>query len=53
MNISSENNFEFGFSKKQIPNDVSYFRDIPCQKDIYRAYYIGYKFGIVKNKTDI
>jgi len=35
-----------------IPKDVPYFRDIPCKKDIFRAYYIGYIYRIIKNKTD-
>lgn len=32
---------------------VEYFRDIPCKKDIFRAYYIGYIYGILRNKTDL
>ena len=44
---------DYGTEGKKIPKDVPYFRDIPCKKDIYRAYYIGYQYNIVKNKTDI
>ena len=44
---------DYGTEGKKIPNDVPYFRDIPCKKDIFRAYYIGYQYGIIKNKTDI
>lgn len=43
----------FGKEGKKIPNDVPYFRDIPCKGDIFRAYYIGYQYGLLKNKTDI
>lgn len=43
----------FGREGKHISRDVPYYRDIPCKKDIYRAYYIGYKYGLLKNKTDI
>ena len=32
--------------------DLSYYRDIPCKKDVLRAYYIGYKYGIIKNIAD-
>ena len=49
----SKKRFEYGPEGKQIPKDVPYFRDIPCKNDIYRAYYIGYKYDIIKNKTDI
>ena len=43
----------YGTEGKKIPKDVPYFRDIPCKKDIYRAYYIGYQYNIIKGKTDI
>lgn len=46
-------NFNFGEAGKSIPKDVAYFRDIPCNKDIFRAYYIGYQYGIIKKKTDV
>ena len=32
---------------------AEYFRDIPCNKDIYRAYYIAYQYGLVEKKTDL
>lgn len=34
---------------KDIPN----FRDIPCNKDIFRAYYIAYNYGLMKKQTDL
>ena len=46
-------NFSFGTEGKKIPKDVPYFRDIPCKKDIFRAYYIGYQYKLIKNKTDL
>lgn len=49
---SKKNSFDFGPDGKKIPKDVPYFRDIPCG-NLYRAYYIGYQYGILKNKTDI
>ena len=45
--------FKYGEAGKKIPKDVAYFRDIPCNGDIFRAYYIAYQYGIMKNKTDI
>lgn len=47
------NGLDYGKEGKKIPKKVPYFRDIPCKKDIYRAYYIGYQYNIIKNKTDI
>lgn len=43
----------FGSAGKLSPKDTPYYRDIPCENDIYRAYYIGYQYGLLKNKTDI
>ena len=45
--------FNYGQLGKKIPKDVPYFRDIPCNNDIFKAYYIAYQYGIIKNKTDI
>ena len=45
--------FNYGLEGKRIPRDIAYYRDIPCKKDIFRAYYIGYQYGLLKNKTDI
>lgn len=39
--------------KKLIRRSDSYYRDIPCNKDIYRAYCIGSLYGIIRNKTDL
>lgn len=46
-------NFNFGEAGSSIPKDVAYFRDIPCNQEIFRAYYIGYQYDIIKKKTDI
>ena len=35
------------FSKK----DIEYFRDIPCNNDIFRAFYIGYNYNILKRDS--
>ena len=45
--------FKYGPIGKKIPRDVNYFRDIPCDNDIFKAYYIAYQYNIIKNKTDI
>lgn len=45
--------FSYGKEGKKIPKDIPYFRDLPCKKDIYRAYYIGIKYGIIKKETNL
>ena len=47
---------KFGFKYGPLgksTKDAMYFRDIPCKGDIFRAYYISYQYGLMKNKTDI
>lgn len=34
-------------------NEIEYFRDIPCNGDIFRAYYIASSYKLIKNETDI
>ena len=50
---SKKYGFKYGEAGKKIPKDVAYYRDIPCNGDIFRAYYIAYQYGLVKNETDI
>lgn len=38
--------------KKKELKEAPYFRDIPCNKDIFKAYWVSGEYGIVKNKTD-
>lgn len=49
----TSNKLAFGTEGKNIPRDIQYHRDIPCKKDLFRAYYIGYNYDILKNKTDL
>ncbi len=50
---TSKSNIKFGIGEKSIPNDIPYFRDIPCDGDLFEAYYIAYQYNILKNKNDI
>ena len=52
-NMTPTKKFDYGSTGKKIPKDVPYFRDIPCEKDIFRAYYIGHRYKIIEKKTDI
>ena len=45
--------FKYGDAGKKIPKDVAYYRDIPCDGDLFKAYYIAYNYDLVKNYTDI
>ena len=38
--------------RKEIAKYNEYYRDIPCNKDIFKSYYISYNFDILKRKED-
>lgn len=50
---ASQTKYDLGMEGKTLPKDVPYYRDIPCQDNLFKSYYIGYKYSIIKNKTDI
>lgn len=45
-------NLYFGSTGNKVPKDVPLFRDIPCNGDIFRAYFIAYNYNLMKKKTD-
>ena len=51
--INKKYGFKFGEYGKKIPRDVEYWRDIPCEGNLFKAYYIAYNYGLIKKKTDI
>ena len=38
--------------KNRKVKDAPYFRDIPCDRDIFKAYWIACNYGLVKKQTD-
>lgn len=50
---SGKSTLSFGEKGKKLPKDVNMFRDIPCNKDIYRAYWIAHNYGLMKKQTDL
>lgn len=53
LNKNKNNGIGYGKEKHRLPKEKEYYREIPCNGDIFRAYYIGYTYGIIKNKTDL
>ena len=41
------------YNIKPIRGDVPYYRDIPCNKNIFTIYYIAKKYNLIKNGTDL
>lgn len=42
----------FGKDGKKLPSDIPNYRDIPFDKDIFRAFWISESYKLSKNKTD-
>ena len=42
----------FGPAGKKVRKDVPNFREIPCKKDIVRAYWVAYHYGLSNKKED-
>lgn len=51
-NKSGKTVLDFGPSGKKLPKDINMFRDIPCNKDIYRAYWVAKNYGLMAKQTD-
>ena len=45
--------YRYGTRGKKVKNDVPNFRDIPCNKNIYRAYWVGLKYKVFRKKENI
>ena len=52
MIFNNKGTLKFGKSGK-ISGNIPYFRDIPYNDNIFRAYYICYQYRILKRKTDL
>lgn len=39
-------------NEKMKETEVTYYRDIPCNNDIFKIYYIAYQYGLSKKKSD-
>ena len=50
-NMYGTKNIKFSKQAKNI-KDAPYFRDIPCNKDIFKAYWVACQYKLVKKNTD-
>lgn len=51
--IATASETNFGPEGKKFSKDAPYFRDIPCNGDLFKAYYIAEKYQILSKKTDL
>ena len=50
--ISPKTKYKYGETGKKISKNVPFYRDIPCNKDIFRAYYLLNVYENKKSKSD-
>ena len=50
--VGKKNNCNFGSTGNKVRKDVPNFREIPCNKDIFRAYWVSYNYNLNKKKED-
>ena len=50
LKYNRNRNFDFGKEGVKLPNyaDIPLFRDIPCDGDLYRAYWVAYEYNIIE-----
>lgn len=53
ITVTGNKKIKFLKGTKKLPKEVNYFRDIPCNKDIYFAYWISKTYKLNKNDADI
>lgn len=44
--------YAYGSAGSRVPRNVPLYRDIPCNGNVFRAYFIAYNYNLMKNKTD-
>mgnify|MGYP003290429338 CR=1 FL=1 len=42
----------FGTAGKTLTKKYDYYRELPCNKDIFRAYWVANSYGLIKKKED-
>ena len=52
MGAGKKDNLKFGTLGNKVKKDVMPFREIPCNKDIYRAYWVASSYNLTKKKED-
>ena len=49
---NKNNNVRFGNTGNKVKKDVPNFREIPCNKDLFRAYWVANNYNLSKKKED-
>jgi len=52
INSTKNDKCSFGSTGNKVRKDVPAFRDIPCDKDIFYAYWVAHNYNLTKKKED-
>jgi len=52
LNKSGSKKLEYGTTTNRLPKEVNLFRELPCEKDLYRAFWLASNYNLMKKKTD-
>ena len=52
INSTKNDKCSFGKTGNKVRKDVPAFRDIPCNKDIFYAYWVAHNYNLTKKKED-
>ena len=52
VNSTRNSKCSFGVTGNKVRKDVPYFRDIPCDKDIFYAYWVAHNYNLTEKKED-
>ena len=52
IGVKKNKKYDFGTTGNKVRKDVLAFRDIPCNKDIFRAYWVATNYNLSKKKED-
>ena len=52
VNSSKDKKCSFGETGNKVRKDVPFFREIPCDKDIFYAYWVAHNYNLTEKKED-
>lgn len=52
IGVKKNKKYDFGQTGNKVRKDVLAFRDIPCNKDLFRAYWVATNYNLTKKKED-
>lgn len=48
---NKKTHLDFGKEGKKLPSKIPYCREIPCNKDLFKAYWVAHQYNLVSSRT--